>query len=153
MAISIQYSEVCSFCAKERTLFISTLLLGYNKPSLISKFRQFGSNIESISADNILHLFIQILFVVVLIPLLHFISFNSYKLLPRVVLFHTCFSKIGKVLQGRNENQHLHIQRDESIDEDLLDMTVNPDMYINLFFISINLINLFAQCTATSINS
>ena len=69
---------------------------------------------------------LQILYVVGLIPFLYFISFVLYKLLPRVALFRTCCSKIGKVLQARNKNQHLHIQRD---DEDLPDRIVNPDMY------------------------
>ena len=72
---------------------------------------------------------VQILFVVGLIPFLYFISFILYKLLPRVALFRTCCSKIGKVLQARNENKHLHIHRDDNIDEDLPDRIVNPDMY------------------------
>ena len=72
---------------------------------------------------------LQILYVVGLIPFLYFISFILYKLLPRVALFRTCCSKIGKVLQARNKNQHLHIQRDGTIDEDLPDRIVNPDMY------------------------
>ena len=72
---------------------------------------------------------LQILYVVGLIPFLYFISFILYKLLPRVALFRTCCSKIGKVLQARNENKHLHIHRDDNIDEDLPDRIVNPDMY------------------------
>ena len=72
---------------------------------------------------------LQILYVVGLIPFLYFISFILYKLLPRVALFRTCCSKIGKVLYTRNENQHLHIQRDDNIDEELPDRIVNPDMY------------------------
>ena len=72
---------------------------------------------------------IQILFVVGLSPLLYFISFVLYKLLHRVSPFRTCCSRIGKVLQGRNKNQHLHFERGDNIDEDLPDRIVNPDMY------------------------
>ena len=72
---------------------------------------------------------IQILFVVGLIPLLYFISCILYKILSRVPLFNTCCSRIRKVLQGRNENQHLHIERGDNIEEDLPDRIVNPHMY------------------------
>ena len=72
---------------------------------------------------------IQILFVVGLIPLLYFLSFVLYKILSRVSLFNTCCSRIRKVLQGRNENQHLHIERGDNIEEDLPDRIVNPHMY------------------------
>ena len=71
---------------------------------------------------------LQILFVVGLIPFLYFISFILYKLLPRVALFRTCCSRIGRVLQARNGSQHLYIQRDGNID-DLPHRIVNPDMY------------------------
>ena len=66
---------------------------------------------------------LQILYVVGLIPFLYYISFILYKLLPRVALFPTC---CRKVLQRRNESQHLHIQRDDNIDEDLRDRMVKP---------------------------
>ena len=71
---------------------------------------------------------LQILYVVGLIPLLYFLSFILYKLLSRVSLIITCCSRIEKVLQGRNENEHLHIHRGD-IDEDLPDRIVNPHMY------------------------
>ena len=71
----------------------------------------------------------QILYVVGLIPFLYFISFILYKILSRVSLFHTCCSRIREWLQGRNENQHLHFERGDNIDEDLPDRIVNPHMY------------------------
>ena len=37
--------------------------------------------------------------------------------------------QVRKVLQGRNENQHLHIERGDNIEEDLPDRIVNPHMY------------------------
>ena len=52
--------------------------------------------------------------------------FVLYKLPHRVPPFRTCCSRIGKVLQGRNKNQHL---RGDNIDEDLPDRIVNPNMY------------------------
>ena len=72
---------------------------------------------------------LQILFVMGLIPLLYFISFILYKLLSRVARFHTCCSRIGKVLQAGNKHQHLHIQTDDNIDDDLPHRIVNPEMY------------------------
>ena len=81
---------------------------------------------------------VQILFAVGLIPLSYFTSFVLYKLLSRVVLFCTCCRRIGKVLQARNGNQHLHSHRDESIDDDLPDRIVNPDMYQPLLPVTSN---------------
>ena len=72
---------------------------------------------------------LQILYVVGLIPFLYFLSLILYKILSRVPLFITCCSRIEKVLQGRNENHHLHIHRGDNIDEDLPDRIVNPHMY------------------------
>ena len=72
---------------------------------------------------------IQILYVIGLIPLLYFISFILYKIFSRVPLFRTCCSRIRKALQGRNEDEHLHFERSDNIDEDLPDRIVNPHMY------------------------
>ena len=72
---------------------------------------------------------IQLLFVQFLIPLLYFISFILYKILSRVALFRTCYSRIVDRLRTRYDNQYLHIPRDDNIDEDLPDRMVNPDMY------------------------
>ena len=69
----------------------------------------------------------HILYVIGLIPLLYFISCILYKILSRVSLFNTCCSRIMKVLQGRNENEH--IERGDNIEEDLPDRIVNPHMY------------------------
>ena len=77
------------------------------------------------------HLPIQILFVIVLIPFLYFISFILYKILSRVALFHTCFSRIRKKIQAQNDH-HLLIHRDDNYDEDLPDRIMNPDMYQSL---------------------
>ena len=72
---------------------------------------------------------IQILYVIGLIPLLYFMSFILYKIFSRVPLFRTCCSMIRKALQGRNEDEHLHFERSDNIDEDLPDRIVNPHMY------------------------
>ena len=69
---------------------------------------------------------IQLLFVMLLIPFLYFISFILYKIFSRVALFRTCCSRIVDRLRTRNE---LPIHRDENSDEDLPDRIVNPDMY------------------------
>ena len=71
--------------------------------------------------------YIQLLYVILLTPLLYFISYILYKILSQVPLFHTCCSRIGKLLQATNDNQHQHIQRGST--EDLPDRVVNPDMY------------------------
>ena len=68
---------------------------------------------------------IQLLFVLFLIPLLYSISFVLYKTLSGVALFRTCYSRIMDMLRTRNENQHLHIPRDDNIDDDLPDRIVN----------------------------
>ena len=44
-------------------------------------------------------------------------------------LFRTCCNRIRKALQGRNEDEHLHFERGDNIDEDLPDRIVNPHMY------------------------
>ena len=72
---------------------------------------------------------IQLFFMMAIIPVLYFILFILYKILSCMALFQTCYSKIRGLLQARNENQHLHIERDDNIDEDLPDRIVNPDMY------------------------
>ena len=51
------YSEVCNFCTKERTLCISTLLWGYNKPTYeqiqsICKFA-WGKDVASCFSANL----------------------------------------------------------------------------------------------------
>ena len=71
---------------------------------------------------------IQVLYVMVLIPFLYFMSFILYKILSRVALFCTCCSKIRKKIQAQIDH-HLLIQGDVNIDEDLPDRIVNPDMY------------------------
>ena len=76
---------------------------------------------------------VQILYVMWLIPFLYFISFILYTIFSRVALFRTCCSRLGEKTQAKNGNRHLHIQRDENIDEDLPDRIVNPDMYQPLF--------------------
>ena len=72
---------------------------------------------------------IQMLHLILLYPLLYFISLILYKIFSRVALFRNCCRKIGEKFQVRKENQHLHIQRSDNIDEDLPDRIVNPDMY------------------------
>ena len=72
---------------------------------------------------------IQLLHLLLLIPFLYFISFILYKIFFRVALFRSCCRKIREKLQARKENQHLHVQRGDNIDEDLPDRIVNPDMY------------------------
>ena len=72
---------------------------------------------------------VQLLYVMMLIPFLYFISFILYKILSRVALFRTCCSRIVKTYQARNENQYLDIPRYDSIDVNLPDRVVNPDMY------------------------
>ena len=71
---------------------------------------------------------IQILYVIVLIPFLYFISFILYKILSRVELFRTCCSRIRSKIQAQDDHQLL-MQRDDNIDEDIPDRIVNPDMY------------------------
>ena len=72
---------------------------------------------------------IQLLYLTLLLPLLYFISFILYKIFSRVALFRNCCRKIGVKFQARKENQHLHTQRGDNIDEDLPDRIVNPNMY------------------------
>ena len=72
---------------------------------------------------------IQLLYLTLLLPLLYFISFILYKIFSRVALFRNCCRKIGAKFQARKENQHLHTQRSDNIDEDLPDRIVNPNMY------------------------
>ena len=67
----------------------------------------------------------QLLYVIVLIP---FLYFTSFKVFSQVALFRTCTSRIEDRFQTRNESQYLHVQRDENVDEELLDRIVNPDM-------------------------
>ena len=55
-----------------------------------------------------------LLYVILLTPFLYFISFILYKILSQVPLFCTCCSRIRKLLQATNDNQHQHM---------------NPDMY------------------------
>ena len=69
---------------------------------------------------------VPLLYVMGLIPFLYFLSFILCKILSRVVLFHTCCTRIGEILKARKENRQLPICRD---DEDLPDRIVNPDMY------------------------
>ena len=71
--------------------------------------------------------YIQLVYVILLTPFLYFISFILYKILSQVTLFRTCCSRIGKLLQATNNNQHQGIQRGTT--EDLPDRIVNPDMY------------------------
>ena len=72
----------------------------------------------------------QLLYPILLYPLLYFISLILYKIFSRVSLFRNCCRKIGEKFQARKENQHLHTQRSDNIDdEDLPDRIVNPDMY------------------------
>ena len=71
--------------------------------------------------------YIQLLYVILLTPFLYFISFILYKILSQVPLFRTCYSRIKKLFQATNDNQHQHIQRGST--EDLPDRIVNPDMY------------------------
>ena len=72
---------------------------------------------------------IQLLHLLLLIPFLYFVSFILYKIFSQVALFRSCCRKIEEQFQARKENQHLHIQRSDNIDEDLPDRIVNPDMY------------------------
>ena len=65
----------------------------------------------------------------VLIPCIYFISFILYKILSRVTVFRTCCSRVGEIIHKRNKNQHLPIQRDDNIHNDLPDRIVNPHMY------------------------
>ena len=69
---------------------------------------------------------VELLYALLLIPFLYFISFILCKILSRVALFHTCCTRIGEILKARKENRQLPIRRD---DEDLPDRIVNPDMY------------------------
>ena len=71
----------------------------------------------------------QPLYVIVVIPFMYFILFILYKILSQVALIRTCCSKIGEKIKAKNGNQHLHIPRDDNIDENLPDRIVNPDMY------------------------
>ena len=70
----------------------------------------------------------QLLYVLVLIPPLYFISFILYKICSRVALFHTVCSRIGERLKIKT-SQPLHIHRGNSIDDELPDRIVNPHMY------------------------
>ena len=72
---------------------------------------------------------VQLLCVMMLIPLIYFILLILYKIFSQVALFHTCCSRIVKMHQAKNENQHLDIPRDDNIDENLPNRIVNPDMY------------------------
>ena len=72
---------------------------------------------------------VQLLYVMGSIPFLYFILFILYKVLSQVASFCTCCSRLGKKIQARNENQDLHIHRDDNINDDLPDRIVNPDMY------------------------
>ena len=72
---------------------------------------------------------VQLPYVFGSIPFLYFISFIMYKILSQVALFHTCCSRLREKIQGRKENQHLHIPRDDNIDDNLPHRMVNPDMY------------------------
>ena len=69
---------------------------------------------------------VELLYALLLIPCLYFVSFILYKILSRVALFLTCCTRIGEILKARKENRQLPIHRD---DEDLPDRIVNPDMY------------------------
>ena len=70
----------------------------------------------------------QLLYVLVLIPPLYFLSFILYKILSRVALFRTFCSRLREKLKAKT-SQYFHIHRDENIDEDLPDRIVNPHMY------------------------
>ena len=85
------------------------------------------SSIFDILPYLLVYYYIQLLYVILLIPFLYFISFILYKILSQVPLFRTCCSRIGKLLQATNDNQHQDIQR--GCTEDLPDRIVNPDMY------------------------
>ena len=60
---------------------------------------------------------IELLYVVGLTPFLYLISFILYKILSQVALCRTCCSRIREKIQARKENQHLHIPRDDNIDD------------------------------------
>ena len=70
----------------------------------------------------------QLLYVLVLIPPLYFISFILYKICSQVALFRSVCSRIGERLKIKT-SQHLHIHRGNSIDDELPDRIVNPHMY------------------------
>ena len=72
---------------------------------------------------------VQLLYVTGLIPFMYFMLFILYKIFSQVALFHTCCSRIVKMYQAKNENQHLGIPRDDNIFANLPDRIVNPDMY------------------------
>ena len=72
---------------------------------------------------------IQVVYVILLIPFLYFIVFTSCKILSKVALFRTCFSRIREMLKAKTENQHLHIQTGDNMDGDFPDRIMNPDMY------------------------
>ena len=80
---------------------------------------------------------IQLLYFTAVIPFLYF-TLILYKLLSRVALFSTCCSRIVKMFQARNQNQHPYIQGDENTDEELPDRIVNPDMYQPLLPVTSN---------------
>ena len=71
----------------------------------------------------------QVLYALALIPCLYFISFILYKILSRVALLRTFWTRIGEILKARRKAPQLPIHRDENIDEELPDRIVNPDMY------------------------
>ena len=78
------------------------------------------------------HIPVQLLYLLLLIPFLYYISFILYKIFSRVALFRSCCRKIGEKLKAKKENQPLHFQRGENNDEDLQDRIENPDMYQSL---------------------
>ena len=72
---------------------------------------------------------IQVVYALMFIPCLYFLSFILYKVLSRVRLFHTCCSRIAEILNAKTTNFPF-IYRD---DEDLPDRILNPDLYQPLF--------------------
>ena len=46
-----------------------------------------------------------------------------------MALFRTCYNRVVDRFRTGNENQYLHIQKGDNIDEDFPDRMVNPHMY------------------------
>ena len=117
---------------------VVSLLFAHFRPYKYYYFNiidSIGFAIVALSAFLILyaietkHIPVQLLYLMLLIPFLYYISFILYKIFSRVALFRSCCRKIGEKFKARKENQPLHSQRDENNDEDLPDRIENPDMY------------------------
>ena len=72
---------------------------------------------------------IQLLYLILLIPFLYFILFVLYNIFSRVALFRFCCRKIREKFQARKKSEHLDTQRSDTINEDLPDRIINPEMY------------------------